>query len=96
MTVAVGRQRQGMDPKHQIALERAEGKLRRIEALAAEMVAEARAEVAQAMLVAGPAAVARRDGVTRQAIHDYIRRNGATFPNVPGPQDPEGGPGEET
>lgn len=60
-----------MDPEAQRLLERAEAKLRRAE----EKAQEARVEVARAMLAAGPAAVARRDGVTRQAVWDFIRRH---------------------
>lgn len=69
-----------MEPELQRALERAEARLRKVEG----QLAEARAEVAQAMIAAGPAAVARRDGVTRQAVWDFIRRNtGEVSPDAP-------------
>lgn len=82
----MGRKAEVMRPEDERALERAEEKLRRVEERAARMVAEARAELAQVMSAAGPAAVARRDGVTRQAIHDYIRRYGTVSPDAPVPQ----------
>lgn len=60
-----------MDPEHARALERAEARLRKAESA----LAAARTDVARAMLAAGPAAVARRDGVSRQSVWDFIRRN---------------------
>ena len=64
-----------MMPDELRALERAEARLKATEERAARMIAQARADVARAMLAAGPSAVARRDGVSRQTIHAYIRRN---------------------
>ena len=64
-----------MMPDEEKALERAEEKLRRVEEKAARMIAEARAELARAMLAAGPSAVARRNGTTRQTVHQYIKTN---------------------
>lgn len=67
----MGRRPELMDPVHLRALERAEARLLKAEA----SLAAARTEVANAMLIAGPAAVARRAGVSRQSIWDFIRRN---------------------
>lgn len=64
-----------MLPDEEKALARAEEKLRRIEEKTGQMLAEARAELARAMLAAGPAAVARRNGMSRQGVHDYIKRH---------------------
>ena len=64
-----------MLPEEERALARAEAKVRRVEERAARMISEARAELAAAMSAAGPAAVARRNGTTRAAVWDYIRRN---------------------
>lgn len=78
------------------ALSQAEARLREVEGKTARRVAEARAEVAQAMLAAGPSAVARRGGLTRQAVHDYIRRNTTPSPEgaTPG-KGPRAGRGQE-
>lgn len=65
-----------MTAEQERALDQAEARLRKVEDKAARLVAEARAEVARAMLAAGASAVARRDGLTRQAIHLYIQRYG--------------------
>lgn len=70
-----------MLPDEEKAIERAERKLAQAEERAARIISEARAELARAMLAAGASAVARRNGVTRQSVHEYIQRNLAVSPD---------------
>lgn len=83
----MGRKQLEMTAEQEQALDQAEARLREAENTAAQLLAEARAEVARAMLAAGPSAVARRDGLTRQAVHFYIQRYGTpmTERKVPRP-----------